>query len=47
MPDEYIKFWFCFKILYKDEGKEEDDEAANSAEDEKLEVHDMESKQHS
>ena len=39
------KFWFCFKILYKDEGKE-DDEATNSVEEEKLDVHDMESKQH-
>ena len=35
-----------FKILYKDEGKEEEDEATNSVEDEKLDIQDLESKQH-
>lgn len=39
-------FGSAFKILYKDEGKEEDDDTTNSAEDEKLDIHDMESKQH-
>jgi len=38
-------FGSAFKILYKDEGKEKDDEATNSVEDEKLDIHDMESKQ--
>jgi len=32
--------------LYKDEGKEEEDEATNSVEDEKLDIQDLESKQH-
>ena len=39
-------FGSVFKILYKDEGKEKDDEATNSVEDEKLDTYDMESKQH-
>ncbi|XP_020615608.1 regulator of nonsense transcripts 2-like isoform X2 [Orbicella faveolata] len=32
-------------ILYKDEGKEEDDDTTNSAEDEKLDIHDMETEE--
>lgn len=39
-------FGSAFKILYKDEGKEEDDEGTNSVEDEKLNIQDLDSKQH-
>jgi len=46
--DTNTSWIFCsgFKILFKDEGKEEEDEATNSVEDEKLDIQDLESKQH-